>query len=74
MIEEYETEFNKLKEDIDKEEGKFRNSDNKQHFKAYQPPQFNKDKPKCFLAFGDEKGFIKLWDISIFLNEISHNT
>lgn len=35
MIEEYETEFNKLKEDIDKEEGKFRNSDNKQHFKAY---------------------------------------
>eukprot|EP00347_Sterkiella_histriomuscorum_P016786 403351858 len=73
MIEMYETEFNKVKEDNDQDEGIFFNKSFNNHFKQFQPPKFQPDRPKCFLIFGDEKGFIKQWDISVFLHNHSNN-
>ena len=65
-IDKYVTEFTKIKEDNDLEEGTFYNHQYSHLFKSFEPPSDSLT-PKAFLIFGDEKGFLKHWDISAFL-------
>jgi len=63
------TEFNKIKEDNDPDEKKYFNSDHAHLFPIYRP----RSGPKCLLVLGEEKGFVKLWDISVFLSASQHD-
>lgn len=74
-IEKFVTEFTKIREDNDPEEGTIYNSNYQSHFLKYQPKVHDQNdpnpSPKVFLIFGDEKGFIKHWDISAFFTSES---
>ena len=65
------TEFTKLKDDNDPEEGTFLNRDHESLFPRYLPPKSPSSTPKLFLLFGDDLGLLHLWDLSRFLSTMS---
>lgn len=44
------------------------NKEYENYFPRYRPSS-SKERPKCFLVFGDEKGFVKQWDLSVFVHD-----
>ncbi len=65
QISEFNLEFNKLTDESDKDEGMFHNHDFESSFKKLKPPKETED--RIMLYFTDEKGYIKVWDLSFAL-------